>query len=117
MRRSNSLFLYAAMVTAVAAQPVVAGGDLIVDEQPRPATAIAARSSLAFPHASPTVLDHMPPAMLDGLLEIYRMAVDASVAAAEAEAAWAPVQSDALMKGLAAPAALRSVDESVKRVR
>lgn len=117
MRTSRSFLLFAAMVMAVAAQPGVAGEDLIVDEEPKPATAIAARSTLAFPHASPTVLDHMPPALLDGLLEIYRMAIDASVAAAEAEAAWAPVQSDALMTGLAAPATLRSADESVKRVR
>ncbi len=117
MRRSNSILLFAAMVMAVAAQPVAAGNDLIVDEEPRPATVIVARSTLAFPHASPTVLDHMPPALLDGLLEIYRLAVDASVAAAEAEAAWAPIQSDALMKGLTAPASLRSADESVKRAR
>ena len=117
MKGYSSFLLLAAMFIAAAAQPVVAGDDLTVDEESRPATVIAARSSLAFPHASPTVLDHMPPAMLDGLLEIYRMAVDASVAAAEAEAAWAPVQSDALMKGLAAPATLRSADESAKRVR
>lgn len=117
MRASSSFLLFAAMVIAIAVQPVIAGEDLTSGEEPRPATMIAVRSTLAFPHASPTVLDHMPPAMLDGLLEIYRMAVDASVAAAEAEAAWAPVQSDALMKGLAAPATLRAADESVKRVR
>lgn len=117
MRRSISVYIVTAVTAALTVQPGFADESVAADESPRPALTIAPRSPLAFPHASPTVLDHMPPALRDELLEIYRIAVDGSVAAAEAEAAWTPVGSNSSMRLPAAPANLRAADKSAKRLR